>query len=42
VLWVNVYDNQVGFRVLTSPSPAGPFTETPVPALAVNNDARLG
>jgi hypothetical protein len=42
VLWVNVYDNQVGFRVLTSPSPAGPFTEAPVPTLAVNNDAPAG
>ncbi|MEU4250243.1 family 43 glycosylhydrolase [Amycolatopsis sp. NPDC026612] len=42
VLWVNVYDNSVGFRVLTSPNPAGPFTEAPVPALAVNNDAPAG
>lgn len=39
VLWVNVYDNQVGFRVLTSASPIGPFTEAPVPTLAVNNNA---
>ncbi|WP_433893630.1 family 43 glycosylhydrolase [Streptomyces sp. CA-111067] len=39
VLWVNVYDNSVGFRVLTSSNPAGPFTEAPEPTLAVNNDA---
>ena len=39
VLWINVYDNSVGFRVFTSHSPAGPFTETPVPRLAVNSDA---
>lgn len=28
--------------MLTSPAPAGPFTEAPVPALAVNNDAPAG
>jgi hypothetical protein len=39
VLWVNVYDNRVGFRVFTSASPTGPFTEAAVPTLAVNNDA---
>jgi hypothetical protein len=39
VLWVNVYDNSVGYRVLTSASPTGPFTEAAVPTLAVNNDA---
>lgn len=39
VLWVNVYDNRVGFRVFTSDSPAGPFEEKPEPKLAVNNDA---
>ena len=39
VLWINVYDNRVGFRVFTSPKPAGPFVEIAVPALAVNNDA---
>ncbi|WP_439555618.1 family 43 glycosylhydrolase [Dyadobacter sp.] len=39
VLWVNVYDNRVGFRVFTSTSPAGPFTEVDNPTLAVNNDA---
>lgn len=42
VLWVNVYDNSVGFRVLTSANPAGPFTEAPVPTLAVNNNAPAG
>jgi Glycosyl hydrolases family 43 len=39
VLWVNVYDNSVGYRVFTSASPTGPFTEAAVPTLAVNNDA---
>lgn len=39
VLWINVYDNSVGFRVFTSAHPAGPFAETAVPALAVNNGA---
>jgi hypothetical protein len=42
VLWVNVYDNSVGYRVFTSTSPTGPFTETTVPTLAVNNDAPVG
>ena len=37
VLWVNVYDNSVGYRVFTSSSPTGPFTEQAVPTLAVNN-----
>ncbi|MDR1517268.1 MAG: family 43 glycosylhydrolase [Dysgonamonadaceae bacterium] len=39
VLWINVYDNRVGFRVFTSSCPAGPFTEVAEPTLAVNSDA---
>jgi len=39
VLWINVYDNQVGYRVFTSSSPAGPFTEAAEPTLAVNATA---
>lgn len=39
VLWINVYDNKVGFRVFTSKSPAGPFTEVDNPSLAVNTDS---
>ncbi|GAA4777695.1 hypothetical protein GCM10023231_00080 [Olivibacter ginsenosidimutans] len=39
ILWVNVYDNRVGFRVFTSTSPTGPFKEEAEPTLAVNNDA---
>ena len=39
VLWVNVYDNSVGFRVFTSASPVGPFAEQPVPTLGVNDTA---
>jgi hypothetical protein len=42
VLWVNVYDNSVGFRAFTSASPTGPFTEAAVPTLAVNNNAPVG
>jgi hypothetical protein len=38
-LWINVYDNSVGFRVFTSASPTGPYVEAAVPTLAVNNDA---
>ena len=38
VLWINVYDNQVGYRVFTSKSPAGPFMEVAEPKLAVNAD----
>jgi hypothetical protein len=37
VLWINTYDVGVGFHVFTSASPTGPFTEEPVPALAVND-----
>lgn len=39
VLWINVYDNRVGYRVFTSPSPVGPFTEVAEPTLAMNTDA---
>ena len=39
VLWVNVYDNRVGFRVFTSASPLGPFREAAEPTLAVNSTA---
>lgn len=38
ILWVNVYDNRVGYRVFTSSHPAGPFKETTEPHLAVNSD----
>ncbi|MGZ3874649.1 MAG: family 43 glycosylhydrolase [Mucilaginibacter sp.] len=38
VLWINVYDNRVGYRVFTSKKPAGPFTEVKEPTLAVNSD----
>lgn len=38
VLWINVYDNSVGYRVFTSKTPAGPFSEVKEPKLAVNND----
>jgi len=41
VLWINVYDNRVGFRVFTSTSPIGPFTEVAEPTLAVNNNAAV-
>jgi hypothetical protein len=39
VLWINVYDNQFGFRVFTSTSPTGPFKEVAEPRLAVNSDS---
>jgi hypothetical protein len=42
VLWVNVYDNSVEYRVFTGSSPTGPFTEQAVPTLAVNNNAPAG
>lgn len=41
VLWINVYDNRVGYRVFTSESPVGPFVEQSEPKLAVNNDAAV-
>lgn len=39
VLWINVYDNVSGYRVFTSPKPAGPFTEVAEPKLGINQDA---
>ncbi|HEY4414986.1 MAG TPA: family 43 glycosylhydrolase [Verrucomicrobiae bacterium] len=39
VLWINVYDNQVGYRVFVSARPTGPFAEIAEPKLAVNSDA---
>jgi hypothetical protein len=41
VLWINVYDNRVGYRVFTSTNPVGPFTEVAEPTLAVNSDAAV-
>jgi len=41
VLWINVYDNRVGYRVFTAESPIGPFIEQTEPKLAVNNDAAM-
>ena len=38
VLWINVYDNVIGYRVFTSKTPVGPFIETAEPQLAVNNN----
>lgn len=38
VLWINVYDNVVGYRVFTSKYPTGPFTEVAEPKLAINSD----
>ena len=37
VLWINGYDVGVGFHVFQSDSPTGPFVETAVPTLAVND-----
>lgn len=42
VLWINVYDNVVGYRVFTSKTPVGPFTETAEPKLAVNGAMPAG
>jgi len=42
VLWINSYDNQVGFHVFTSPSPVGPFTEIAEPTLAGTTNAPVG
>lgn len=39
VLWINVYDNRVGYRVFTSTTPVGPFTEIAEPTLSVNTNA---
>jgi hypothetical protein len=41
VLWINVYDNRVGFRVFTSKSPVGPFKEVAEPKLAVNSESPI-
>jgi hypothetical protein len=41
VLWINVYDNRIGFRVFTSKKPTGPFTEVAEPRLAVNSDGAV-
>ena len=38
VLWINVYDNRVGYRVFTAKTPVGPFNEVAEPHLAVNSD----
>ena len=38
VLWINVYDNVSGYRVFTSKSPVGPFTEVAEPKIAVNSN----
>lgn len=41
VLWINVYDNRVGYRVFTSSKPTGPFIEQAEPKLAVNSEAAV-
>ena len=38
VLWINVYDNRVGYRVFTATTPTGPFQEEKEPTLAINSD----
>ena len=38
ILWINVYDNVSGYRVFTSKSPIGPFTEVAEPKIAVNSN----
>ncbi len=38
VLWINVYDNVIGYRVFTSKSPVGPFVEVAEPNLATNKN----
>lgn len=38
VLWINVYDNVSGYRVFTSKSSTGPFTEVAEPKIAVNSN----
>jgi hypothetical protein len=42
VLWINTYDNQVGYHVFTSSSPVGPFTEVAQPTLADSTNAPVG
>lgn len=36
VMWVNTYDIAAGYHVLTAPSPAGPWTESATPSLALS------
>jgi hypothetical protein len=38
VLWVNALNGQVNYRVLTSTSPAGPFTDVKVPSIDLPQD----
>jgi hypothetical protein len=38
VLWINVYDNKVGYRVFTAKSPVGRFIEQAEPKLALNTE----
>lgn len=42
VLWINVYDNVSGYRVFTSKTPTGSFTEVEEPHLAVNSTMPAG
>ncbi len=42
VMWLNVYDNVVGYRVFVSESPIGPFTEIAEPDLASPEGAEGG
>ena len=42
VMWLNVYDNVVGYRVFTSDSPLGPFAEVAEPTLAAPQGAEGG
>lgn len=42
VLWVNTYDVSAGFHVFTSKRPTGPFSEQPIPRLAVNDTTPPG
>jgi hypothetical protein len=39
VLWVNMYDVPVGYHVLVSSTPTGPFVEQPIPRLAYDDGA---
>lgn len=41
VLWVNTYDSLTGYRVLVASSPAGPWSETAAPTLAVGGRGNL-
>jgi beta-xylosidase len=42
VLWINAYDGVVGYHVLQSTTPSGPFVELPLPTLGVNQGAPTG